>query len=159
MSHLPSLPPSSHASPNVIDLTNSHITPSTPLRPTTRKITIRNLNRTPDSVPAAYFVQTTAKLQKALTTILTEGTLQDSLEELYRGVENLVRENKGQELYDMLYFHCEDFVQNDLRTKVEQGILGSVGIAGDGGVRAVETIENVWGKWTSQLVFPPPGNS
>ena len=149
MSRLPSSPPS------VIDLTKSPspiISPQTPLRPHTKKITIKNLKSTPDYVPAAYFQQTTHKLQKAVSTILVEGTLSDSLEELYRGVENLVRENRGPQLYDMLQESCRQFVSEDMRRKVERGIAGSVGIGGDGGVRAVECIENAWGKWTSQLV-------
>ena len=152
MSRLPSSPPSSHTSPQIIDLTSHSISPSTPLRPQTRKITIKNLKSTPDSIPQAYFAQTTKKLQKAVVTILAEGALTDSLEELYRGVENLVRENKGEELYDMLNQNCETFVKDTLRQRVERGIVGSVGIGGDGGVRAVETIESAWGKWTSQLV-------
>jgi hypothetical protein len=76
------------------------------------------------------------------------------LEELYRGVENLVRENKGPELYEMLQESCRSFVSEDMRQNVERGIAGSVGLGGDGGVRAVECIESAWGKWTSQLVSP-----
>jgi hypothetical protein len=126
--------------------------PQTPLRPQTRKITIRNLKAAPDSVPAAYFAQMTNKLRRAVNTILTEGTLADSLEELYRGVENLVRENKGAELYDMLQDSCRMFVAGNLKPSVEGGVAGSVGLGGDGGIRAVECVEGAWGKWTSQLV-------
>jgi Cullin family len=96
------------------------------------------------------------KLQRAVATILVEGNLVDSLEELYRGVENLVRENKGSELYQMLQNSCRTFVAEDMKQSVERGIVGSVGIGGDGGVRAVECIESIWGKWTSQLVPPFP---
>jgi cullin 4 len=147
---LPSSPPSSHG----VDLPtySSTINTQTPLRPQTRKITIKNLKSTPDSVPAAYFLQTTQKLQRAVSTILVEGNLVDSLEELYRGVENLVRENKGPELYEMLQDSCQKFVSGNMRENVEKGIVGSVGLGGDGGVRAVECIERAWGKWTSQLV-------
>jgi hypothetical protein len=158
MSQLPSSPPAAR-SPPIIDLTKDFpsprsMTPQTPLRPQTRKITIKNLKSTPDSVPAAYFLQTTQKLRRAVSTILVEGTLADSLEELYRGVENLVRENKGPELYEMLQESCRSFVSEDMRQNVERGIAGSVGVGGDGGVRAVECIESAWGKWTSQLVSP-----
>ena len=89
-----------------------------------------------------------------MATILSEGNLVDSLEELYRGVENLVRENKGPELYEMLQNSCRTFVAQDLRRKVEKEVVGSTGVGGDGGVRAVECIESAWGKWTSQLVSP-----
>lgn len=155
MSRLPSSPPPSHTSP-LIDLTNSHkppISPQTPLRPQTRKITIKNLTRTPDYIPAAYFQQTTRKLKDAVHTILHEGTVADSLEELYRGVENLVRENKGAELYDMLSKMCREYVQNTMRVDVEKSIVGSVGVGGDGGVTAVECIESAWGKFMSKLVW------
>jgi hypothetical protein len=154
MSRLPSSASSSRAA-SVIDLTKSPsptITPQTPLRPQTRKITIKNLKSTPDSVPAAYFQHTIQKLRRAVDTILVEGNLVDSLEELYRGVENLVRENKGLELYQMLQSSCSTFVTENMKQTVERGIIGSVGIGGDGGVRAVECIESIWGKWTSQLV-------
>ena len=130
-----------------------HQPPQTPLRPQTRKITIRNLKTTPDSVSAAYFQQTAAKLRQAVDTILVEGTLTDSLEELYRGVENLVRENKGPELYEMLQTKCHEFAATPLRSNVEKGIAASVGIGGDGGIGAVECVESAWGKWTSQLVL------
>ena len=52
----------------------------------------------------------------------------------------------------MLRNSCRTFVAEDMRRKVEKGVVGSVGIGGDGGVRAVECIESAWGKWTSQLV-------
>jgi len=94
----------------------------------------------------------TDKLQRAITTILTEGTLVDSLEELYRGVENLVRENKGAELHEMLRRSCEAYVSGNMKGNVENGIMGSIGIGGDGGIRVVECVEGHWGKWTSQLV-------
>jgi hypothetical protein len=110
-------------------------------------------------VPAAYFQQTTCKLQRAVTTILTEGNLADSLEELYRGVENLVREKKGGELYSMLRESCRSFVAETLKSNVERGIMGSIGIGGDGGLRAAECIESSWAKWTSQLVLFPGGGS
>jgi hypothetical protein len=54
----------------------------------------------------------------------------------------------------MLRISCRTFVAEDMRRKVEKGVVGSVGIGGDGGVRAVECIESAWGKWTSQLVHP-----
>src|SRR5437773_2123501 len=124
MSRLPSSP--LHSTP-IIDLSNipspPHlVSPQTPLRPQTRKITIKNLKSTPDSVHAAYFAQTRAKLQSAVSTILVAGTLVDSLEELYRGVENLVRENRGPELYEMLQESCRNFVSVDRRRNVEMGI-------------------------------------
>jgi hypothetical protein len=78
----------------------------------------------------------------------------DSLEELYRGVENLVRENKGTELYEMLQRMCKAYVQDTMRVNVEKKIIGSVGVGGDGGVTAVESIESAWGKFISKLVSP-----
>ena len=157
MSRLPSSPPPASFDIPVMDSRTSQkhtLSPQTPLRPQTRKITIKNLKATPDSVPAAYFQQTKDKLQRAINTILLEGTLTDSLEELYRGVENLVRENKGAELYQMLRLSCQTFVAETMKPNVEKGIVGSVGIGGDGGIRAVECTEGAWGKWTSQLVSP-----
>jgi hypothetical protein len=123
------------------------VIPQTPLRPQTRKITIKNLKSTPDSVPAAYFQQTALKLQQAVSAILLEGTLGDSLEELYRGVENLVRENRGHELYQMLQNSCRAFVANDLLLSIKAGISSL-----DAGTRAVECIDEAWAKWTSKLV-------
>jgi Cullin family len=152
MSRLPSSrvssPPALHSAPNNV----AHQSPQTPLRPQTRKITIKNLKSTPDSVPAAYFQQTSAKLSRAVDTILSEGTLTDSLEELYRGVENLVRENKGNELYDMLQTKCREFVAGRLEHNVEIGIAVSSVVGIDGGIGGVEAVERAWGKWTSQLV-------
>jgi len=65
-----------------------------------------------------------------------------------------VRENKGGELYAMLEQSCQTFVAETMKSKVESGIQGSVGLGGDGGVRAVECIESCWAKWISQLVLP-----
>ena len=154
MSRLPSSPPALYDNPTMYNKgpLKPTISPQTPLRPQTRKITIKNLKTTPDSVPAAYFEQMTDKLRRAIDTILLEGTLVDSLEELYRGVENLVRENKGASLYEMLRTRCQDFVSVTMKPIVEKGVSGSVGIGGDGGIKAVECVESAWGKWTSQLV-------
>jgi hypothetical protein len=87
-----------------------------------------------------------------VSTILHQGNLSDSLEELYRGVENLVRENKGGDLYQMLETNCRAFVFDTMKRSIEEGIAGSVGVGGDGGISAVDCIESAWGKWTSQLV-------
>jgi hypothetical protein len=41
-----------------------------------------------------------------------------------------------------------------MRVNVEKQIVGSVGVGGDGGVTAVESIESAWGKFISKLVLP-----
>jgi hypothetical protein len=123
-----------------------------PQRPQTRKIVIKNLKVTPDWVPAEYFLQTTRRLEKAVSTILVGESPGESLEELYRGVENLVRENKGSELYEMLENNCRSHVSKILKQKVDKGITGSIGVGGDGGTAAVECIQSAWEEWTSKIV-------
>jgi hypothetical protein len=41
-----------------------------------------------------------------------------------------------------------------MRVNVEKKIGGSIGVGGDGGVTAVESIESAWGKFISKLVLP-----
>jgi Cullin family len=126
-----------------------------PLRPQTRKITIRNLRSTPNAVSQIYFSQTKDRLQRAIDVILEEGTLVDSLEELYRGVENLVRENRGQEVYELLRERCRVFMTQSMAPDVEGFVLSAetaVGTVAGTGYRTVEHVEQAWGKWTSKIV-------
>jgi hypothetical protein len=153
MSRLPSSPPPSFSSPHVDLTADAPPSPSTPLRPTTRKLKIKKLTIAPNSVPQAYFQQTHNKLENAVTTILSEGKLDDSLEELYRSVENLVRENRGGKLYVMLQERCRSFIAGAVMKRVDQGCAGSIGVGGDAGIGAVECIDGAWAKWTSQLVW------
>src|SRR5271156_6495914 len=139
------------ASPTMASNPFPAMIPQSPIHPQTRKITVRNLKATPQSISDAYFASTLAKLTQAVQTILEQGSLRDSLEELYRGVENLVREGKGDDLYKMLDLRCGEFVRLTLRPEVEKASGGSIGVGGDGGVTVVETIEKAWGKWTSQM--------
>lgn len=139
------------ASPTMTSVPFAALIPQSPFYPQTRKITIRNLKVTPQSISDAYITATSTKLRNAVKTILEQGVLRDSLEDLYRGVENLVREGKGEELYKMLDLHCREFVRVRLNPEIENTIERDVPVGGDGGITVVTTIQKAWGRWTSQV--------
>lgn len=142
--------------PTIIDLTASPPPPSSTLTPTprprpppfqphagARKLQIKNLRKPTRGDPDAYFTATWGALDAALGAIFASVKIAASLEELYRGVENICRAERGQQLAERLRRRMDVHVGGKLKAEVEVGL--------DGG-EVVREVERAWRKWNEQLV-------
>ncbi|KAH0562716.1 hypothetical protein GP486_002621, partial [Trichoglossum hirsutum] len=166
----PSKMRSMKANSNVIDLTGSS-TPSTPrassvvsqspsvssrspsaARPSNfqphtgaKKLVVRNLRKTPRLGPEAYFDQIWIQLDAALTAIFNSEKLPYSLEELYRGVENVCRQDQAAKLYEKTKERCRAYVATNLKAPLLEKTSHS-------DVEVLQAVQSSWKKWYRQLM-------
>lgn len=84
-------------------------------------------------------------LDAALTAIFEEQKIGNSLEELYRGAENLCRGGKAAETYAKLKTRFDGYVGGKLKHFV-------INRLGRGDEEIVKAIDAAWTKWHLQLV-------
>lgn len=158
-------PSSSAKSSNVIDLTTSPTTsPSkTPhlarktngiVRPTNftphtgaKRLVVKNLRKTPRVSQDQYFDQVWEHLDAALTAIFSLEKVPHSLEELYRGVENLCRQDRAPEIYNRLCERCKQYVSG----KLKEPLVLRARISKD--VDVLRAVVGAWSTWNAQLVM------
>ncbi|KAI9837297.1 MAG: hypothetical protein M1819_000371 [Sarea resinae] len=151
--------PSSSKAKDVIDLTStpspgpsksrangamrpSNFTPHTGAK----KLVVKNLRKTPRINPELYFSQVWDQLDSALTAIFNNEKVPCSLEELYRGVENLCRQDRATELNKRLTARCSDYVS----TRLKQPLTAKTNVGKD--VDVLRAVLAAWSKWNSQLI-------
>ncbi|XP_062522147.1 cullin-4A-like isoform X2 [Corticium candelabrum] len=79
----------------------------------TKKLVIKNLKDKP-SLPANYQEETWCKLRRAVHAIHTSSSINESLEELYKAVENMCSHRMGSTVYERLREECDDHVKSRL---------------------------------------------
>lgn len=111
-----------------------------------KKLVVKNLRKTPRSDPEKYFNDVWAKLDSALSAILSNEKVSYSNEELYRGSENLCRQGRAAPLFKTLCEKCKQGISNQFQKPlVSQALeLDDIGI-----LRA--NIE-AWDAWNVRLV-------
>lgn len=146
--------------PAIIDLTSSPppppilqpLTTSRPVKPSSlqphsgaRKLVVKNLKKTSKRDSETYFHSTWALLEKVLGTIFRKEKIPMSMEELYRGVENLCRVDRAPVMYEKLRACCDEYVGTQLKPQILAGVGGNT-------FAAVRIIEAAWRQWRMQLV-------
>jgi cullin-4 len=112
-----------------------------------KRMLVKNLKIARKVDPKVYLDQTWDKLQAALDTVFAGGKIDFSLEELYRGVENLCRQKMAKDVYDRLEKTCKEHIAG-LRKQVEQ-------TAARPDVTNVDVLRatlQVWEEWMKQVV-------
>ncbi len=152
------------AEPEVIDLTGSprasdikpsptRRKPSITVRPTALKsqngpkqLVVKNLRKTPQADPNHYYKQVWNQLDAALSAIFIDGHLPCSLEELYKGVESLCRQNYAPTVYKGLRDKCKH--------KVTTSVLGSLvqNTSTASPIDVLGAVVEAWSHWKAQLV-------
>lgn len=110
----------------------------------TRKLQVKNLRKPTKGDPEAYFNTTWASLNAALTAIFNGERISASLEELYRGTENICRAERAGPLFDKLKARMDEYVGGSLK----EGIIERAGRSEEETVKAIEA---AWTKWNQQL--------
>jgi cullin-4 len=141
---------------NVIDLTSSPSGSPSPrklLKPGhlnhnpnlgARKIVVKNLRAVPRADPNQYLDQTWNKLAASLDAIFRDAPVPYSLEELYKGAENVCRQGHSAELCSRLEQKIRVYAESLQKTLL-------AGIDSENTV-VLEEVVNAWSTWNKQIV-------
>ena len=111
-----------------------------------RKLIVKNLRTGPRVGHEPYFDRIWSQLDAALTEILEGRKPEISLEELYKGAENICRQDRALMLAKKVQESCKTYVLEKLRTSL---------VTRSGGGTDVDTLRAVieaWSSWHSKLV-------
>ena len=112
-----------------------------------KRLIIKNLRQTPRTSPEELLERTWTQLGAALTAIFGGEKLPNSLEELYRGVENVCRHQGAPELFQRLKSRCQIHIRTTVREQLVQ--------VAEGGARTVDplrAVHDAWMRWNGQVV-------
>jgi len=113
-----------------------------------KRLLVKNFRPVRKVDPRVFLDQTWAKTDRALDTIFGQGDIDFSLEELYRGVENVCRQNMAREVKDRLIARCNAHVAGSLKSRVQASV-------GRANVDVLRATLQVWAEWNSQVVRAP----
>ena len=131
---------------NIVDLGS----PSPPRNPApqsgvTKKLVVKIIRRASKADPDGYFNNVWSRLDNGLSAIFRGEKI--SLEELYRGVENVCRQDKAPALFQRLCERCTAYVVANLRAPLIQEANN-----GASPVDLLRATLKAWSTWWTQLV-------
>lgn len=110
-----------------------------------KRLLVKNFKPIRKVDPKTFLDQTWQKIDKALDTIFAQGTIDFSLEELYRGVENVCRQGMARDVKERLVVKCKAYVGGSLTAKVMESV-------GRGNVEVLRATLQAWSVWNEQMV-------
>jgi cullin-4 len=110
-----------------------------------KRLLVKNFKPTRKVDPKAFLDQTWQKLDKALDTIFAQGKVDFSLEELYRGVENVCRQGMAKDIKDRLVAKCREYMSASMKAKVKESL-------GRSNVEVLRATLQAWAVWNGQVV-------
>jgi dynamin-like GTPase MGM1, mitochondrial len=110
-----------------------------------KRMLVKNFRPARKVDPKVFLEQTWGKVEGALDTVFAQGEIDFSLEELYRGVENLCRQGMAGDVCERLVKKCRGYVGGELRGKVTD-------MAGRKDVDVLRGCLGAWGVWMDQMV-------
>lgn len=110
-----------------------------------KRLLVKNFKPTRKVDPQAFLEQTWQKVDKALDTIFLQENINFSLEELYRGVENVCRQNMAKDIKERLVAKCTHYLSGRLKSKVKESL-------GRTNVDVLRAALHAWSTWSSQMV-------
>ncbi|KAI4765462.1 Cullin-domain-containing protein [Aureobasidium sp. EXF-12344] len=108
------------------------------------KLVVKTLKPQPAWDANKYFEETWAQLDQALNVIFTQAPVNFSMEELYRGVENLCRQKKAEDIYARLSSRCKQHVRGIMKTSLLSKQKQS-------NVQVLDDVLNAWTTWNQQM--------
>ncbi|RAK99479.1 cullin-4B [Aspergillus ibericus CBS 121593] len=136
--------PNATSKPRTINATSrqSNFTPHTGAK----RLVVKNLRTGSRLNQDSYFEKIWGQLDAALSAIFSGGKPEISLEELYKGAENVCRQGRAAALAKRLQDRCRDHVSGQLRDKLAAK-------AADGtNVDTLRAVVEAWSLWQSKLV-------
>ncbi|THZ84015.1 Cullin-domain-containing protein [Aureobasidium pullulans] len=110
----------------------------------TTKLVVKTLKPQPAWDGIKYFEDTWAQLDRALNVIFTQAPVDFSMEELYRGVENLCRQKRAEEIYVKLSSKCKAHVRGPVKTSLLSKQRQS-------NVQVLDDVLGAWTAWSKQM--------
>lgn len=110
-----------------------------------KKLVVKNLKPQSSWDADKYFADTWQQLDTALTTIFSNTLVNFSMEDMYRGVENLCRQGRAREIYDKLAQRCKSHINNT----VKDSLLAK---SGRSNVQVLQDVLDAWAAWNSQII-------
>ena len=120
--------------------------PATGVNTGPKRLTVKNFRPIRKVDPKAFLDQTWQKIEGALDTIFRQGEIDFSLEELYRGVENLCRQNMARDVKERLVKKCKEHVGGALKNKVKDSL-------GRTNVDVLRVTLQAWNTWHEQVQY------
>ncbi|KAJ5442599.1 Winged helix-turn-helix transcription repressor DNA-binding [Penicillium cf. griseofulvum] len=111
-----------------------------------KKLVVKNLRTGPRLNQESYFDKVWSQLDAALTAIFDGRKPDSSLEELYKGGENVCRQERAALLAKKLQDRCREFVSGKMRTNLVTRAGGSTDVA------TLRAVIEAWLAWHSKLV-------
>lgn len=115
-----------------------------------KKLLVRNLRTIPKTDPNQYYNHVSNQLETALSAIFTGLKLPCSLEELYKGVESLCKQNRAPAIYKMLQEKCRKHVSVQTLEPLSQRSATATA------TNLLELVVKEWSMWRTQLVSSSP---
>lgn len=113
-----------------------------------KKLVVKNLRAVPRLNQESYFEKVWGQLDAALSAIFNDKKPAHSLEELYKGAENVCRQGRAAPLSKKLDEKCKEYVSGSLREAILE--------KSDGGddIDTLRVVIDAWSTWNSHLVRP-----
>jgi Cullin family/Cullin protein neddylation domain len=111
-----------------------------------KKLVVKNLRMTPRIDPQQYLEKVWQQENAALDSIFKSEKEPYSLEELYKGSENVCRQGKAAELYIRVRDKCSEHLSSTVRRRIENDAQGT------SNVETLRTFIQAWLTWKKQLV-------
>ncbi|KAF9736771.1 hypothetical protein PMIN06_003502 [Paraphaeosphaeria minitans] len=149
---------SNRGEPEVIDLGSSpnnsparmtgmrKATPNLSANTGPKKLLVKNFRPTRSVDPKAFLDQTWQKVDAALDTIFQQGKINFSLEELYRGVENICRQGMAVEAKKRLVAKCKTHVNGPLKQRIEEKLERQ-------NIDVLRETQQAWADWNEQVKY------
>ena len=112
-----------------------------------KKLVVKNLRKTPRTDPDQYYNHVWNQLDTALSAIFADEKVPFSMEELYRGVEILCRQDRAPSLYKKL---CEKCKQVSIR--MQQPLVTAT--ANSNNIDVLQVVVEARLAWTTHMVDP-----
>ncbi|KAF2678497.1 Cullin-domain-containing protein [Lentithecium fluviatile CBS 122367] len=111
-----------------------------------KKLLVKNFKPTRKVDPKVFLDQIWQKVDAALETIFQQGQINFSLEELYRGVENLCRQGLAQDAKERLVTKCRGYVGGTLKARVKE-------MVGRKDVEVLRATLQAWATWNQHMKY------
>ena len=111
-----------------------------------KKLVVKNLKKASQTDPQQYYNHVWSQLEAALSAIFVDGPMPYSLEELYKGVESLCRQDRASAVYKQLREKC----RHNVSVRVLDPLIHDSLSAKPMDVLAI--VVKAWLTWTIQLV-------
>ena len=112
-----------------------------------KRLVVKNLRTEPRFNQESYFDKVWTRLDAALSAVFEDRVPEISLEELYKGAENVCRQGRAAALAKKLQDRCREYVSGKLRRS-----LVAKAEKGGSNINVLQAVIEAWSAWRSKLV-------